>query len=95
MVGVRPKNGAFRRTMTDYQRRYFAMLYRTGQMNRRKANQIPMEWRTEVRQINETRKMVEYLMREGLETEEQVGERLEGLRLRLMKAEKSKKKIQL
>ena len=92
VVGVQSKNGTFRRTMTDYQRRYFAMLYRTGQMNRRKANQIPMEWRTEVRQINETKRMVEYLMREGLETEEQVRERLEGLRLRLMKAEKSDEK---
>ncbi len=93
VVGVRVKNGTFKRTMTDYQRRYFAMLYRTGQMNRRKANQISMEWRTEVRQINETRRMVEYLMREGLKTEEQVRERMEGLRLRLMKAEMEDNKV--
>ncbi len=81
--------GARRHVMTDYQRKYYAMLYRTGQMNRRKANRISMEWRAEVRQIGVTRRMVEYLMRGGFETEEQVRERVERLKITLMSTEKS------
>lgn len=92
MVSAIPKEYIHKQTMTDYQRKYFAMLYRTGQMNRRKANRIPMEWRCEVRKINETRKMVEYLMRSGLKSEVQVRKKMDNLYLELMKAEKAKQK---
>ena len=80
---------ARRHVMTDYQRKYYAMLYRTGQMNRRKANRIPMEWRAEARQIGVRRRMVEYLMRGGFKTEKQVRERVERLNITLMSTEKS------
>jgi len=81
--------GMRRHVMTDYQRKYFAMLYLTGQMNRRKANLIPMEWRAEVRQIGQTRRMAEYLMKGEYETDEQVRERAERLKMTLMSTEKS------
>lgn len=55
--------------LTDYQKKHIANLYRTGKMAHYKLNEIPMQYRPNVRQLTEIQKQTEYILIHNIRTE--------------------------
>lgn len=66
----------YRPALTDYQRKRIAKLYRTGQMQRYKENEIPMEYRPNIVQFNKLVAETNYILSKPIRSEGDVVNRM-------------------
>lgn len=79
--GYRPSG--YKATLTDYQRRYFRLMYQTEQMAHLKANRVPIDWRNNVLHLREIQEETNYVIKHNIRQERDIDGRKEALRKEL------------